>query len=265
MFQPVCGAAAALGGPMADSTDGMPGAVACGTALDRFEGRLSAMPGAGEDETASAGGPGRDASRIAGSATGAANHGDRTGRGVAGIFCGNSVAFGGFAAAAFPAGFCVPFPPAAGTVVGAAPVDSWAGGVASGPNNAAKLAEAREPELAWPNKPANAGGAALGRIADSMALVTMNSESKVRADRKAHSPWMHLGHQPRDARRSGVRREKRPWNQGNQNLADGMERRPECDGWASAAQTRQNLTIFETNDARNRQRSKLTTLQVGLA
>ena len=176
---------------MADSAGGMPGVAVCETALHPFEEMFSALPVAtvnqDEDKETSSADSGTEVSRIVGATTGAAKHW-KAAAGVAGIFCGNSRALGGVAAVALPAGFGAPFPPAVGTVVGTATAVSCASDGVSCPNNAAKLPEVREPELTWPNKPADESGAALAGIADSMALVTINSESKIRADGKAHLP-----------------------------------------------------------------------------
>jgi len=161
----------------------------------------------------------------ASSGTGAAKNEGRTAMGVAGVFCCNSVAVSGFAAVGLPAGFGAPFPPAVGTLVDAATVVSCAGDVVSGPNSAAKLPELREPEFPWPNKPADEARAALVRFAGSMALVTIKVRAESPSRWKGSSPWMHLGHQPGDALSSAVRREKKQWNQGNRNLADGTERK----------------------------------------
>ena len=208
---------------------------------------LSALPGANvnedDDEEASAVDSRKEASRIAGAATGAANHGERTAMGVAGILCCNSLALSGFAALVLPAGLCAAFSPGPGTVAGAATVGSCAGAVASGPNSAAKLPEVREPELTWPDKPADEAGVALVGFAGSRALVTI----KVRAE--SPSGWkgsfaMDASRAPtwRRAQKRHRKREKavesRESQSGRWNRAKGQE----CHSWASAAQTRQNLT-----------------------
>jgi len=128
--------------------------------------------------------------------------------------------------------------PVPGTV-GTAELPSFVGsGVICDAHIAAKLPEPGAAELVRPKKLEADAAATLFVIAGSMVEVTV----KVRANVKAHSTWMHLVDQPRQACAGDEEKEKRQWNEAIPNFADGGRREAGVSALGKGCPTRQILT-----------------------